>query len=214
MFEAVVIKLLEGTFICRTAWPDLFFYLEDEAVRSRVDAYLGQIGRSLASTAHAEAYYAAYRAIGPEERTEIRALFREIKNELRPLLGFLNLIMQAQESDRTLVAGDVISFPKTLLSISESPHLSELLRGFSTQGKEFGSGDASPHKSLERLLQQMEKRGYLVADRQADRYQMTGKIDYFYEVADFLAENEHALREAQEQEGDEMASETETRNLF
>lgn len=214
MFKSVAIKLLEGAFICRTTWPDLFFYLEDETVRNKVDAYLGQIGRSLTLTAHAEAYYATYRTVGQDERTEIRALFREIKNDLRPVLGFLNLIMQAQGSDRVLMPGDVISFPKALLSISESPHMSELLRGFSTQGKDFSAGDASQHKSLERLLQQMEKRGYLLADRQADRYQITGKIDYFYEVADFLAENEHALREAHEQEGNEIPPETETRTLL
>ena len=39
--------------------------------------------------------------------------------------------------------------------------------------------------------------------------EVTGKIDYFYEVVDFLAENEQAIREAQDQE-----SEGETGRLF
>ena len=50
MFEATVIKLLEGAFICRTAFPDLFSYLEDESTRRQVDGYLTQIGRRLAES--------------------------------------------------------------------------------------------------------------------------------------------------------------------
>lgn len=200
MFEATVIKLLEGAFICRTAYPDLYAYLEDEAVRRQVDGYLTQIGRRLAATAHGEAYYAAHLAVGVRERTEIRALFKEVKHELRPMLGFLNLVMQARRADRTLATGDVIDFPKTLLQIAENPHLEEMLRGFAALGKEFASADASLRTLLDRLLQYMAKSGYLVPDRQGDRYTVTGKIDYFYEVADFLAENEQAIREAQDQE--------------
>jgi hypothetical protein len=202
MFETTVIKLLEGAFICRTAYPDHFAYLEDEAARRQVDGYLTQIGRRLAATAHGEAYYAAHRTVGPRERTEIRALFKEVKHELRPVLGFLNLIMQAHRVDRTLGTGDVIDFPKTLLQISENPHLGEMLRSFAALGKEFASSDASLRTLLDRLLQQMVKSGYLIPDRQGDRFEVTGKLDYFYEVADFLAENEQAIREAQDQETD------------
>jgi len=209
MFEATVIKLLEGAFICRTAYPDLFSFLDDESTRRQVDGYLTQIGRRLAATAHGEAYYAAHRVVGPSERTEIRSLFKEVKHELRPVLGFLNLIMQAQRADRTLGTGDVIDFPKTLLHISENPHLGEMLRGFAALGKEFASSDANLRTLLDRLLQQMVKTGYLIPDRQGDRFEVTGKIDYFYEVVDFLAENEQAIREAQDQE-----SEGETGRLF
>lgn len=44
---------------------------------------------------------------------------------------------------------------------------------------------------LERLIQQMEKQGYLVVfnkDQEARRF--TGKLDYYYQLADFLMENE------------------------
>jgi hypothetical protein len=202
MFEATVIKLLEGAFICRVASPDFFSFLDDESTRRQVDGYLAQIGRRLAATAHGEAYYAAHRTVGPGERAEIRSLFKEVKHELRPVLGFLNLIMQAQRADQTLGTGDVIDFPKTLLHISENPHLGEMLRGFAALGKEFASSNASLRTLLDRLLQQMVKMGYLIPDRQCDRFEVSGKIDYFYEVVDFLAENEQAIREAQEQETD------------
>ena len=63
MFEATVIKLLEGAFICRTAYPDLFSFLEDESTRRQVDGYLTQIGRRLA---------AADVLAGPAHRAAVR----------------------------------------------------------------------------------------------------------------------------------------------
>lgn len=209
MFEATVIKLLEGAFICQTAYPDLYEFLKDDAARRQVDGYLTQISRRLASTAHKEAYYAAHLAVGARERTEIRALFKEMKYELRPVLGFLNLAMQANRADHTLSTGDVIDFPKLLLHVSENPHLGEMLRGFASLGKEYASSDARPSTMLDRVLQLMTRNGYLVQVKQGDRYEVTGKIDYFYEVVDFLAENEHAIREAEDQE-----DEGETGRLF
>ncbi len=202
MFETTLTVLLEGAFVCRLTYPDLFAYLEEEGTHRQVDGYLRQIGRRLVVTAHGDAYYAAYAVVGTSERAEIRSLFKEIKHELRPVLGFLNLIMQAQRIDRTLSLGDVIDFPKILLAVSENPHLGEVLRGFASLGKEFAATEVSLRTLLDRLLQQMVKSGYLLSDHQGDRFEVTGKIDYFYEVVDFLAENEQAIREARDQEMD------------
>lgn len=204
MFESIITRLLEGEFICRASYPDLFEHLKDESVRREVDGYLFRIGRRLASTPNAQAYYAAHASIGPRERAEVRTLFREVKHELKPVLGFLNLVMQTMNADKTLLAGDVIDFPTLLIKISESQHLGEALRSFAALGREYGSNDPSQRAMLEKVLQQMAKSGYLIADRERDRYQVTGKIDYFYEIMDFLAENEEGIREhaALETEGE------------
>lgn len=199
MFETLIIKLLEGQFICNASYPDLFGYMKNEDVRLEVDRYLSRIGRCLASTPNTQAYYAAHASVGPQERTEIRSLFREIKHDLKPVLGFLNLTMQATNADKTLYAGDVIDFPAVLMRISENPHLGEALRGFSSLGKEFSS-DSSQRAMLDKVLQQMTKAGYLIPDRERDRFQVTGKIDYFYEVMDFLSENEENIQDDTDKE--------------
>jgi len=200
MFETLIIKLLEGQFICNASYPDLFEDLKNEGVRREVDGYLSRIGRRLASTPNTQAYYAAHASVGPQERTEIRSLFREVKHDLKPVLGFLNLTMQATNADKTLYAGDVIDFPTVLMRISESPHLGEALRGFSSLGKEYASSDSSQRAMLDKVLQQMTKAGYLIQDRERDRFQVTGKIDYFYEVMDFLAENEENIQDDTDKE--------------
>lgn len=200
MFEEIIIALLGGHFICNTAYPDLFRHLGDEGVRKEVDGYLSRISRRLACTPHGQAYYAAHAAIGPRERPLVRALFREVKHELRPVLSFLNLVMQATQRDETLSAGDVLDFSKLLLAITENSHLIEALRGFASLGKEFASNDSSVRSMLDKLLQQMVRAGYLLPDKDRDRYQVTGKIDYFYEVLGFLAENEDTVQDVTERE--------------
>jgi hypothetical protein len=191
MFDGVVIKLLEGRFICNTTDPDLFEYLKTEAARREIDGYLSRIGRRLESSPNGQAYYAAYARIGKADRREIRDLFGTIKHEIKPVLAFLNFTMQATHADKTLFPGDALDFPTLLKTVSDNPHLGEELRKFSSLGKEFASSDSNVRSMLDRILQQMVKSGYLVQDRENDRYQVTGKIDYFYEVMDFLAENEN-----------------------
>ncbi len=191
MFDGVVIKLLEGRFICNTTEPDLFEYLKNEAARLEIDGYLARIGRRLESSPNGEAYYAAYVSVSKTDRREIRDLFSIIKHEIKPVLGFLNFAMQATHADKTLFAGDALDFPTLLKTVSDNPHLGEELRKFPSLGKEFASSDSSVRSMLDRVLQQMVKSGYLIQDRENDRYQVTGKIDYFYEVMDFLAENEN-----------------------
>jgi hypothetical protein len=200
MFEGVITKLLEGEFICGAAYPDLFEYLKDESARHEVDGYLFRIGRRLVNTPNAQAYYAAHAKVGQRERAEIRTLFREVKHELKPVLGFLNLVMQTTNADKTLLAGDVIDFPTLLMKISENQHLGEALRAFAALGNEYRSNDPTQRAMLEKVLQQITKAGYLIPDRERDHYQVTGKIDYFYQVMDFLAENEENIEDDTEKE--------------
>lgn len=196
MFKDVITLLLEGGFICNVAHPTPFAYLQDEGARREVDGYLARLDRRLAITPHDEAYYAAHASVGLKERPEIRTLFKEVKHDLRPVLGFLNLVMQAKRADMTLGPGDVIEFPVLLMQVSDNPHLGEALRGFSRLGNEFAASEASPRAMLDKLLQRLTKNGYLVTDKEHDRYQVTGKIDYFYEVMNFLIENEEEVQDA------------------
>ncbi len=201
MFEKTVTKLISGVYICRVAHKEEFFYLdENESVRRQVDGYLTQIGKSLAVTPRGAAYYAAYKKIGRSEEKETEALYREIKHDIKPVLDFLMLTMQAKNSDIALDTGDVINFPEILHKISVNPHLSEQLQGVVSNGKEYESNDASSRALLEKLFQKMVRNGYLIYDRQKDQYTVTGEIDYYDEIKDYLIENEPSIKEAIDKE--------------
>lgn len=191
MFEQAILLLLKGHFICETTQPQLFRWLKDEQHREDVSAYLAKIGRRLAMTAGNLAVYAAWTRIGSDERVEVRRVFASVKHTIRPVIQFLTLCMDASKMDSAPAVGDRIEYHALLRAVSENAHLLERLRSFTGMGKEFVSTDASPKGMLDRVLQQMERWGYLEpVNRDQVAYHFTGKLDYFHELIDFLQEHE------------------------
>ncbi|MDD2749411.1 MAG: hypothetical protein PHX24_04925 [Acidithiobacillus sp.] len=196
-FEETVVELLKGSFICSAAYPELFAYLEDEKNRERVDIHLTPIGRRLHVTKNQHAYYAIYKTIRPEHRGSISKLFQDIKNEIQPVLKFLNMVIQAQRAEAYLEAEDVLDFSQLLFQIGENPNLEEILRQFPNLGKEFTASEASLRAILDRVMTYLVHKGYMVKEQQGDRYRVTGKIDYYYEIIDFIIENDTVIQGAQ-----------------
>ena len=57
--------------------------------------------------------------------------------------------------------------------------------------KDFTSSDDSVKGRLEKLLNTLQKWGYLaLANRDTLIYQVTGKLDYFYQALQFIQEHE------------------------
>jgi hypothetical protein len=66
-----------------------------------------------------------------------------------------------------------------------------VLREFGMMGKEFTVTDASAKGMLDKVFLQMERWGYLVLiNREQESYRFTGKLDYYFQIIDFLIENE------------------------
>lgn len=202
MFEQVATRLLEGKFICESTTPEAFRWLESEVFWQEVSAYLNKIGRSLTKTPNNQAYYATWKRVGPNERIEVKRVFANIKQTIRPLIHFLTLCMAVEKKDSSPVSGDRLEYAMLLKAVTENAHLFEVLREFGTMGKEFTVTDASAKGMLDKVIQQMERWEYLILiNREQESYRFTGKLDYYYEVIEFLMENEGiADPSSQEQE--------------
>lgn len=191
MFEQVATKLLEGAFICESTTPEAFRWLSTEVAQQEIAEYLGKLGRRLSRTPNNQAYYATWKRITQGERSEVKRVFTAIKQSVRPVIHFITLCMEAERKDVTPAAGDRLEYAAILKTITTSSHLSEMLREFGTMGKEFTVSDASTKSMLDKVVQQMERWGYLVnISREHETYRFTGKLDYYYQVVDFLMENE------------------------
>lgn len=194
MFDQVTIRLLEGKFICESTAPEAFRWLNSEESRQDVAAYLDRIGRRLAKTPNGVAYYATWKRVGSDERTEVKRVFANIKQMIRPVIHFINLCMEVEKKDSSPAAGDRLDYAVLLKAVTENPHLFEVLREFATMGKEFTVTDASAKGMLDKVIKQMEGWGYLIlVNREQESYRFTGKIDYYYQVIEFLmdpAQNE------------------------
>lgn len=191
MFEQVATRLLEGAFICSSTAPEAFRWLSNDGHRQDLSAYLERLGRRLCQTHNGQAWYLAWQRVGADERQEVKRLFAGIKQQIRPLVEFITLCMEAERKDVTPAPGDRLEYPTLLKAIHDRADLFEALRQFGKLGKEFTVSEATAQAMLGKVFKQMESWGYLVLiNRELESYRFTGKLDYYYEVIDFLVENE------------------------
>ena len=211
MLDQIIPRLLEGHFICEATAPSQFRQLSDEGIRAETEAFLGKINRRLSVTVNGQAYYASWGRIGKDQRADAKRVMTSIKQQLRPLIQFIELCMDSQKTDVAPSPGDRIEYPAILTSVTENPHLQERLREFATLGKEFAANEASSNAMLAKVFQQLEKAGYLVfAYPEQEAWRFTGKLDYYYEIVTFLMENESI----QQQDPKEDESDPETMRLL
>ena len=192
MFESAVLRLLEGAFICESTWPAVFRWLRAPENAKDVSDHLARIGRTLTETPNRQAFFATWHKIGPNERIEAKRVMTTIKQTIVPVVQFVTLCMDAQNrQDVSPVPGDRLDYPTLLVAITNKPHLQERLREFASFGKEFGVNDATPKAMLEKLIQILEKYGYLaILNKDQSVWVWTGKLDYLFMVVEFLLENE------------------------
>lgn len=212
MLDRVLIKLLQGEFICETTDPEGFRWLSRGDSIDEVNSFLSRVNRTLSITDNSQAFFASWKKIGQEERVEVKRTFTQIKQVIRPLMHFISLCMETQKRDVIPAPGDTIEYSIFMKTISDSQHLSEMLREFSVISKDFSVTESSIRSMLDKVIQQMEKQGYLVlVSKENSIYRFTGKLDYFYQTNEFLIENEGIdVRMVDE----DIKDDNETKSLF
>ena len=189
MFEMVVQSLLAGDFICSVSNRDGFAFLSDQDNQSAVNDYIGKIGLYLATTRSGGAYFSAHNAGGgpDDERSARKAakeVFTEIKQTLRPLVSFLEMVMRAMQSDDLLVVGTSIEVNKLMGAIDANPSFRSDLQTLASQLKL--QADGTDRTRLDKVLKSFRDKGYLLlSNQEREIYQITGKIEFIQEVIEY-----------------------------
>ena len=190
MFDKLLKRLLQGEFICEVSDNAGFRYLQDPENAVQVDDFLTRLDYRLSRTQNQLAFYAAYRTIDSNARSDIRKVFQQFRIELQPIVEWLDMLMSCLNQDTALSPGDTLSFSSLLQVIEQNQALADRLQRFATF-KDFTSGDDSVKGRLEKLLNTLQKWNYLsLANRDTLIYQVTGKLDYFYQALQFIQEQE------------------------
>jgi hypothetical protein len=190
MFESVVKQLLQGVFVCEVSHEEAFNYLKNPDKVQAVEDFLKQIGYRLATTQNGLAFYAAYQQIDSDNQADIKRIFQQFRLELHPVLEWLDMMMSCLHQDSALAPGDTLSFSNLLQVIEQNQALADRLLSFA-KFKDFAGNDDSIKARLEKLLATLHKWGYLkLANRDMLIYQVTGKLDYFYQALQFIQEHE------------------------
>ncbi|NOQ64432.1 MAG: hypothetical protein GQ582_07960 [Methyloprofundus sp.] len=205
MFESLVKRLLQGDFICEVSDEAAFQYLENPENHFQLEDYLQKLNYKLASTQNKLAYYAAYIEIDSSARQDVRKVFQQFRLELHPVVEWLDMMMACLKQDSVLSPGDTLAFSSLLQVIENNQALADRLQSFA-KFKDFSSSEDSVKGRLEKLLSTLHKWGYLqLANRDTLIYQVTGKLDYFYQSLQFIKEHEEIPIE-QEEENSEQGS--------
>ncbi len=190
MFESVVKRLLQGEFICEISDEAGFRYLQEPDNAEQVETFLQRLDYRLSRTQNQLAFYAAYRTIDSQARSDIRRVFQQFRVELQPVVEWLDMMMSCLNQDTALSPGDTLSFSSLLQAIEQNQAQADRLQSFA-RFKDFTSSDDSVKGRLEKLLGTLHKWGYLhLANRDTLIYQVTGKLDYFYQALQFIQDHE------------------------
>ncbi len=189
MFKQVVEALLNGQFICPTAFPDAFDYLSHAANADKINDFLKPLDRELLNS-DGELFYAAYTVVDDSNRAAIRDAFSEVRSQLRPVVEWMDMVMTALGQDMPIRARDEIRLHQLLQAIEHEPSLSEQLNRL-TQLTLFKTSKPGLNEQLAWVLQKLEQTGYLVRPNpQASVYIATGKINYLHGLIAFLNDAE------------------------
>lgn len=189
MFEQVVQSLLTGEFICPVSSHAGFVFLNEQDNQHAVNDYLGRIGLHLATTRHAGAYFAAHNLTDGHERKSAREVFTDIKQTLRPVVSFLDMVMRAMQSDDFLTVGTPIEVNKLMAAIDANPSFRNDLQTLAIQLKV--QADGTDRTRLEKVLKSFRDKGYLqLSNPEREVYQITGKIEFIQEAIEFLMEHD------------------------
>jgi hypothetical protein len=191
MFETTVTALLEEKFVCEFSDPKNYHFLQNAENIEDIRQFVGRLGRTLKTTESDSAWYLGLKTI--DDKNALRARFKKIKHEIAPIMVFMRTAMEAEGSDRVMTAGDHLQYDRLLNRIGESASLQEQLRGMAKFGREYESTDISTSARLIRVIDALVAQGYLhCTDKEARKYRVTGKIEYFHEVLQFIFDHEMA----------------------
>ena len=194
---AIIELLLKGEFICRTTNEDGWRALKNNSTRERVEAYLNQINRTVASAAEGDVFFCGYLQLGESERKVISSQFKDICQALIPMVEWLVLVQEASGQDAPLSEGAPVRLTELQSRIEDTPAFREQLAKLS-QYRLFGSTSTNSDAQIKLVFKRLVELGYLVRPNvEKQIYIATGKLDYLYEVIRFIVETEGLSLEAQ-----------------
>lgn len=194
---ALIELLLKGEFICRTTNEEGWRALKNSSTRERVEAYLNQINRTVASAAEGDVFFCGYLQLGDSERKVISSQFKDICQALIPLVEWLVLVQEASGQDAPLSEGAPVRLTELQSRIEDTPAFREQLAKLS-QYRLFGSTSTNSDAQIKLVFKRLVELGYLVRPNvEKQIYIATGKLDYLYEVIRFIDETEGLSLEAQ-----------------
>jgi len=197
MFDTAINALLAGHVVCRVTSRDIYDYLSREQNLTEANAYLGRIGKRIASPSAGGAFFLVHTDPNGTARAELRDLHRRMLGEVRPVVEFMDLHLRSTHTDAVLRPGDVIDVNVIASAVSGNEQLRRDLADIAQAASV--RGDGTDRGRLGAVIKKLESWGYIKSENtEREIYRATGMIDLFRDLQDFLIENTPGAKEAVE----------------
>lgn len=186
----VLSVLLQGAFICQVTDEEAWRFLKSRDNAAQLEPHLALLNRTLSTTAEGDVFFASFLTIGENERKVLTQQFQDTASNLVPLVEWLLLVQQANESDMPITMGSAIRLNELQTTIEDTPAYAEQLEKISRY-RMFGSTSVNLDGQLKQVFKRLTEMGYLIKpnpDKQI--YLGTGKIEHLYEMLRFIDETE------------------------
>ncbi|GGK29486.1 hypothetical protein [Aliivibrio fischeri] len=188
----VLESLLSGCFICPATDREAYKTLKEDRTCREINQALTLMGRELQCTSRTSAYYVTYKSIDDHNRRQVTALMGNVHGIIRPLIKFVATVSEAAQVEAVMVGGDELSVPVLSAQIQSSPSLMEKLDSIYRLPKVSRKKvrDSATDK-LNVVVEFLVKEGVAhLVNKERQLYVMTGKLDFIYEVLDFIDTHE------------------------
>ncbi|MGV0319290.1 condensin complex protein MksE [Pseudomonas putida] len=183
-FARVATALMEGGFICQITDYEGHQFLANSVNQGDVDQYLRRIDLRLTTTRDGGAFFAAHADIDVEGKKDAKKRFTEVKNVLRPMVSFLELVMRITGDDKSVAAGQVLNLNQMMARISENPSLYLQLRQTTI---DINTKDGSDRERLNKIVKRFQNEGYLLlVNPESEIFMFTGRIEWLMEAIEYL----------------------------
>ena len=186
----VLSALLQGAFICQVTDEEAWRFLKSRDNAAQLEPHLALLNRTLSTTAEGDVFFASFLTIGENERKVLTQQFQDTASNLVPLVEWLLLVQQANESGMPITMGSAIRLNELQTTIEDTPAYAEQLEKISRY-RMFGSTSVNLDGQLKQVFKRLTEMGYLIKpnpDKQI--YLGTGKIEHLYEMLRFIDETE------------------------
>lgn len=206
-------RLLRGEFICSTVCPEAYRDLTEPETRAKVEAILAPLNRKISETANKAAYYATWISLElSEDRASVRKEFQTVMEQLRPVLEFILLVMDASTRDHPMMPGSQVTEAELTARVQNNQYLTTRAKKINTLLNKRPQIEVP--EIIRIIIERMVKYEILRENVPGTRiFTFTGKVDYIYEVLEFIDAHENILAE-EEKALEQQKQKPEEEDLF
>jgi len=189
--RTILEELMKGKFICPITNKTAFTYLSSSRGFELVNAAIAPFERELIQLPGNSAFHlVATNLENKSDKISIRKHFEECRDIIEPVVSFMVLISRVKPKVGILTPGLIVRYPEFLSAITDNEHHLQQMNNLMTL-KLFKTAKQGTDDKLKAIFKGMVDIELIVEMNTADlTYQVSGKIDYFYSVMQFIADHE------------------------